>query len=674
MTTRSSARSVRWAVFTALAVAVASLLVIRADPSSATGSTTPPPQWTGWTGVMESVLGKFGADGAPSGEPSQDMLVTASGSGRVTVGVPATGPPAHPRRGKAPPIVNGVGQFKFAVEPGDTSSQVLKTPFKKELPLEVTPHYELDGHTIEPGDLPDISSKSGDLKVTYKVANTTSATTTVNFTGFTGGQLSQTVTLPIPLWTRLSLSFPADASNISAPGATLTPGSSKVTAIWNLLLAPPLGAATQSISYSVHLTKAQVPDVLILGKVIVPSAEANGRIGDESAAAVASAEAQGKAALGKALAKAQASLQKLHRSNKRLNRTQRHGAGRTLRVGRHGSHQFVTAVKLELAKVKTSVSGIGVEIQDAGAAISNLEAQARELLSRARQDVADVVALEQLVSQSITDLKDLADQGSPEWMQLSDHLAAAEARAKNVVGRTRDRVQRLEALIAAIRDVRRKIVIVTTVAGDAHQLVSAAGRQFSSLLETEVDGQLQMQSGGQLQTQSTSLRRRPTSTAGTQQPGIVVSLDEQVQSLSSQIADAKRHLAAVRRSAQANLQRTVREEKAKSAEKSQANKEKTQQEIASARQKVADANSDYAHVIAFDHIARANRLPGGNASAADVQYGSYLLKISTEGPKKHPLKTLLTILLLALAAQVIVVLALLATGIVRVVRRKPAHT
>src|SRR5262249_22968571 len=156
-----------------------------------------------------------------------------------------------------PPVSQSVADFSLT--PGGTTTQNVRSDLATPLPLTVKPSYELDGKPTTASDLEPTRHllkkkyKSGTLHVTYEIANVSKATTTVSCEGFNGEHVKQTITRPLPIVAEVKLTFPRSATDIEAPNAALATGVSGVGATWTMALAPPLSAAKQSISYSVHL-------------------------------------------------------------------------------------------------------------------------------------------------------------------------------------------------------------------------------------------------------------------------------------------------------------------------------------------------------------------------------------------------------------------------------------
>ena len=73
--------------------------------------------------------------------------------------------------------------------------------FKGDLPLDIDVNYELDGRTVEPGDL---VGKSGKLEVTFNVENVTGEMQEVEVPDGKGGTITKNVEVPIPMVGSLS--------------------------------------------------------------------------------------------------------------------------------------------------------------------------------------------------------------------------------------------------------------------------------------------------------------------------------------------------------------------------------------------------------------------------------------------------------------------------------------
>lgn len=279
------------------------------SPSGVRSGTTPTPSGTAaaqspatatpgssWVGVGELVLAKLDPSGGVSATPYQHTMLTASSSGTVQATVPMSGSGMRLLAGTKPPVTDSVAHFSLT--PNGTSSENVRSDFAGKLPLAVKVSYALNKQPIQPSALAPTRKflrkhyKSGTLQVTYVISNVSSEKTTVSFEGFNGAHVAETITDPIPLVAELKLTFPKDASDISAPGATLAAGKTGVKATWTLLLAPPLSGASKSISYSVKLKKAKAPEATVEAEVVWAQATLSGKVPQSAAAALGGVEGQ----------------------------------------------------------------------------------------------------------------------------------------------------------------------------------------------------------------------------------------------------------------------------------------------------------------------------------------------------------------------------------------------
>ena len=138
-----------------------------------------------WSGVSELVTADVDTNGTVSGTPSQQTLVTATGSSTAEVSVPMSesglervGP------GSPPEVVDGSARFSFDLD--GTESQTVTSDFTRPLPVTITPSYQLDGQPTTPDELEaslsDLKDEPSVLTVSYEIANVTSQTTTVTYT------------------------------------------------------------------------------------------------------------------------------------------------------------------------------------------------------------------------------------------------------------------------------------------------------------------------------------------------------------------------------------------------------------------------------------------------------------------------------------------------------------
>ena len=105
-----------------------------------------------WSGVTELVTADIDASGAVSGTPSQQTLVTATGTSTVEIAVPMSSSGLERvDPGEPPDVVDGSAQFTFDLD--GTESQTVESDFERPLPVTITPSYELDGEPTTPDEL-----------------------------------------------------------------------------------------------------------------------------------------------------------------------------------------------------------------------------------------------------------------------------------------------------------------------------------------------------------------------------------------------------------------------------------------------------------------------------------------------------------------------------------------
>ena len=109
----------------------------------------------------------------------------------------------------------------------------------QDLPLEVNVDYLLNGEAVEPGD---VVGESGSLTVTYTVKNVTAAPREVTYTDGTGGTITETALVPIPMVGSLTTTTPANFTDVRSDQANLAgdgQGGTKLS--FTMTLFPPVG-------------------------------------------------------------------------------------------------------------------------------------------------------------------------------------------------------------------------------------------------------------------------------------------------------------------------------------------------------------------------------------------------------------------------------------------------
>lgn len=129
--------------------------------------------------------------------------------------------------------------------------------FQGDLPLSISVDYQLDGKSVQPGD---VVGESGRLDVTYTVENTTSAPQEVSYDDGNGGTVTKTVDVAIPVVGSLTTVAPPNFKNVSSDQANLAgdgQGGTKLS--FTMTLFPPIGSTTATFGYSADITEGVVP-------------------------------------------------------------------------------------------------------------------------------------------------------------------------------------------------------------------------------------------------------------------------------------------------------------------------------------------------------------------------------------------------------------------------------
>ena len=126
-----------------------------------------------------------------------------------------------------------------------------------DLPLEVDVQYFLDDKRVEPGD---VVGASGKLTVQYTVKNVTSTPQEVTYTDGSGGEVTKTVDVPIPMVGSLTTTAPPNFTDVQSDQANIAgdgKGGTKLS--FTMTLFPPLGSDTAEFGYTAHIVDGVVP-------------------------------------------------------------------------------------------------------------------------------------------------------------------------------------------------------------------------------------------------------------------------------------------------------------------------------------------------------------------------------------------------------------------------------
>lgn len=129
--------------------------------------------------------------------------------------------------------------------------------FDGELPLDVEVQYFLDNNRVDPGD---VVGADGELEVRYVVTNVTSAPQEITFSDGSGGEVTKTVDVPIPIVGSLSTVAPPNFTDVQSDQANIAgDGKGGTRLSFTMTLFPPLGSDSVEFGYTAHITDGVVP-------------------------------------------------------------------------------------------------------------------------------------------------------------------------------------------------------------------------------------------------------------------------------------------------------------------------------------------------------------------------------------------------------------------------------
>jgi putative membrane protein len=127
------------------------------------------------------------------------------------------------------------------------------------LPVTISTRYTLNGRHVGPHD---IVGKSGKLEVQFVVKNKTTKKQDVTVSDGSGGTVTKTVDVPVPMVGSLTTTAPKNFSNVDPGGAsTAGDGTGGTTMSYTMTLFPPLGTDTATLGYTADITDGVVPRV-----------------------------------------------------------------------------------------------------------------------------------------------------------------------------------------------------------------------------------------------------------------------------------------------------------------------------------------------------------------------------------------------------------------------------
>ncbi|MDO7869406.1 hypothetical protein [Nocardioides jiangxiensis] len=136
------------------------------------------------------------------------------------------------------------------------------------MPLKVSVRYLLDGREVKPGD---VVGASGHLEVEYTVENTTARTQSVRIPDGKGGTTRRDVPVAVPFAGSLDTTLPEQFSDVTSERANLAgDGHGGTRVAFNLVLFPPIGAATTKLTWAADVKDGVVPEAELIALPVNP--------------------------------------------------------------------------------------------------------------------------------------------------------------------------------------------------------------------------------------------------------------------------------------------------------------------------------------------------------------------------------------------------------------------
>ncbi len=218
--------------------------------------------------VRKTVLITLGPDAKATSQRTYTQI-TATGSGSVQISDLIGPAPLRNLNGFAAPNVSNL-KASYDLSVNGRSDRRTVQDFTWKLPIGISVAATLDGAAISPAD---VVGKTGLLKVTYTVTNTSGVSQTLQVPDGHGGTVAKDVLVPIPLVGTMATTLPASFAAVDAPGAAAGgDGHGGTLLSYTLLMFDPLGASTATLSYQAQLSNGSLPSVEFQFLPVAPDA------------------------------------------------------------------------------------------------------------------------------------------------------------------------------------------------------------------------------------------------------------------------------------------------------------------------------------------------------------------------------------------------------------------
>jgi putative membrane protein len=215
----------------------------------------------------ETLTGSLNSDGSISRLRLLDDL-RVTGTGDVVVVDPNSTTGLRNLMGYSGPEAAGSNQVKYTINNLDGTKQFLTVsdPVGKQPPVAMSVAYTLNGQSVASGS--DLVGKTGDIGIAFTVKNTTSKTMNVTYKDTQGNTLTSPQQVPLPLVAQLQVTLPPNIfTQLNTSGADIfTDAFGNKIVNWALVLVPPVGDVTQTVTLLAHA------DDFVLGPVLLAAA------------------------------------------------------------------------------------------------------------------------------------------------------------------------------------------------------------------------------------------------------------------------------------------------------------------------------------------------------------------------------------------------------------------
>jgi putative membrane protein len=239
------------------------LLAGIAGPAAAAGGTASSDNVE--TMVRKTVLQTGNANGEVS-DMSMYTQLSSGGKGSATIEVPVGDASVRNLNGFSSLETTG-DTTTFNIDVDGTTTRRVYTKVDSQ-PIDVVVSATLDGRPVDPNA---VINKTGVLKVTYEVVNTTTRPVKTSYLNGAGNSVPLSVTTADPFVGTLAVTLPSEFAEVTATGATAVGDGKGGTQLgYQMVLFEPLGTTTQTLTYEARIASGTLPEATFGFLPIVP--------------------------------------------------------------------------------------------------------------------------------------------------------------------------------------------------------------------------------------------------------------------------------------------------------------------------------------------------------------------------------------------------------------------